>query len=83
MEEEKILYRPDLTKAEKRFLPYLCWKDKDIAKELNLSVRTVKVHIHNMIQKFEVKSREEMIVESIKLGLLNVYNVKLRSEYEL
>ncbi|MCJ7523237.1 MAG: response regulator transcription factor [Dehalococcoidia bacterium] len=46
--------------------------NKDIAKELFLSTRTVKAHLSNIFDKLDVASRTEAIVKGIKEGWLTV-----------
>jgi len=41
---------------------------KEIAKQLNISEKTVRNHISNTIQKLEVKGRASAVVELLKLG---------------
>jgi LuxR family transcriptional regulator of spore coat protein len=45
---------------------------KDIAKLLKISEKTVRNHISNTMQKLEVKSRSQAVVELIKLGELSI-----------
>ena len=44
----------------------------DIAKSLNISEKTVRNHISNVIQKLGVKTRASAVIELIKLGELNI-----------
>ncbi len=44
----------------------------EIAKNLNISEKTVRNHISNAIQKLGVKGRASAVVELIKLGELNI-----------
>jgi len=46
--------------------------NKDIAKKLFLSTRTVKAHLSNIFDKLDVASRTEAIVKGIKEGWLTV-----------
>ena len=41
---------------------------KEIARELNISEKTVRNHISNTMQKLGVKGRAQAVVELIKLG---------------
>lgn len=45
---------------------------KEIAQHLNISEKTVRNHISNTMQKLEVKSRAQAVVELIKLGELSI-----------
>ena len=45
---------------------------KEIASILNISEKTVRNHISNTMQKLEVKSRAQAVVELIKLGELSI-----------
>lgn len=41
---------------------------KEIAKTLNISEKTVRNHISNVIQKLGVKGRSSAVIELLKLG---------------
>lgn len=45
---------------------------KDIAKFLGISEKTVRNHISNTMQKLEVKSRAQAVVELLKLGEITI-----------
>ena len=44
----------------------------EIARNLNISEKTVRNHISNVIQKLEVKGRAGAVVELIKLGEISI-----------
>lgn len=44
----------------------------DIAEELEISEKTVRNHISNVMQKLEVKTRYQAVIELIKMGELNI-----------
>lgn len=59
-----------LTKREKEVFKLLI-KNKstsEIAKELNISDKTVRNHISNAMQKLGVKGRAGAVIELLKLG---------------
>ena len=60
-----IPYDHNLTEREKEILEELCKgkKMKEIAKDLFISVETVKTHCHNIYEKMHVKSRIEAILK--------------------
>ncbi len=45
---------------------------KDIAEELNISEKTIRNHISNVMQKLGVKGRTQAVIELIKLGELSI-----------
>ncbi len=46
--------------------------NKDIAKELFLTVSTVKAHLSNIFNKLDVASRTEAIVKGVREGWLTL-----------
>ena len=46
---------------------------KQIAQALNISEKTVRNHISNVMQKLGVNGRASAVVELIKLGELKIY----------
>lgn len=59
-----------LTKREKEVFELLVDNKttKEIADFLNISEKTVRNHISNVMQKLSVKGRAQAVVELIKLG---------------
>lgn len=45
---------------------------KEIAEDLGISEKTVRNHISNTMQKLEVKSRAQAVVELLKLGEISI-----------
>ena len=58
-----------LTKREKEVFDLLILNKttKDIAKDLNISEKTVRNHISNAMQKLGVKGRSNAVVELLRL----------------
>ena len=63
-----------LTKREKEVFELLILNKstKDIAKELNISEKTIRNHISNVMQKLGVKGTTQAVIELIKLGELSL-----------
>ena len=59
-----------LTKREKEIFEMLIINKttKEIAKNLNISEKTVRNHISNVMQKLCVKGRASAVVELLRLG---------------
>lgn len=45
---------------------------KDVAEHLKISEKTVRNHISNVMQKLEVKTRYQAVVELLKMGELSL-----------
>ena len=63
-----------LTKREKEIFEMLIINKttKDIAFELNISEKTVRNHISNVMQKLSVKGRASAVVELLRLGEISL-----------
>ena len=63
-----------LTKREKEIFEMLIVNKttKDIAFELNISEKTVRNHISNVMQKLSVKGRASAVVELLRLGEISL-----------
>ena len=71
--EEEPPAQAALTRTEIRVLNMLGdgLSNKELAMELNCSVKTVKNHLNNAFHKLEVTSRTEAVVKAIKLGIIS------------
>ena len=67
-----------LSEREKEMLKLLAtgMGNKEIAKRLNLSLRTVKAHMSNIFTKMNVASRSEALVEALRTGMLSIDDIK-------
>lgn len=63
---------PQLTDRELEVLTLLAGgaRNRDIAEALFISERTVKVHVANLMDKLEARTRTEAVARAIQLGLL-------------
>ena len=63
-----------LTKREKEIFEMLIINKttKDIASTLNISEKTVRNHISNVMQKLNVKGRAGAVVELLRLGEISL-----------
>ena len=63
-----------LTKREKEVFELLILNKStnEIAKDLNISEKTIRNHISNVMQKLGVKGRTQAVIELIKLGELSL-----------
>ncbi|MBE6148806.1 MAG: response regulator transcription factor [Firmicutes bacterium] len=63
-----------LTKREQEIFDLLALNKstKEIAKELNISEKTVRNHISNTMQKLGVKGRCNAVIELLKLNAISI-----------
>ena len=63
-----------LTKREKEIFEMLILNKttKDISLELDISEKTVRNHISNVMQKLSVKGRASAVVELLRLGEISL-----------
>ncbi len=63
-----------LTAREKEIFEILVLNKttKDVANILHISEKTVRNHISNVMQKLEVKTRYQAVIELLKMGELNL-----------
>lgn len=63
-----------LTKREKEVFELLIINQstKDIAQSLNISEKTVRNHISNVMQKLGVKGRASAVIELLKLNEISL-----------
>ena len=69
-----MLNRQFLTNREKQIFELLV-QNKDtneIADKLNITTKTVRNHISNVIQKLGVKGRSQAIIELIKMNEISI-----------
>lgn len=66
--------RKILTKREKEVFQLLIYNNSTdlIAKKLNISVKTVRNHISNVILKLGVSNRTQAILELLRLNEINL-----------
>lgn len=70
-----------LSEREKEMIKLLAtgMGNKEIAKRLCLSLRTVKAHMSNIFTKMNVASRSEALVEALRSGLISLEAIKEES----
>ena len=66
------LIKGELSEQEVFELLVLNKSTKEIAEFLGISEKTVRNHISNTMQKLEVKSRSQAVVELLKLGEISI-----------
>ena len=66
-----------LTQRELEVLKLLCLSDKDIAERLIISIRTVKCHIHNILNKLVCETRQKALIKALKLKIIDIDEVEI------
>jgi ATP/maltotriose-dependent transcriptional regulator MalT len=64
----------ELTERELEVLGYVAAgaRNREIAKILNVSIKTVEFHLRNILSKLSVRSRTEAVVRAWQLDLLTL-----------
>lgn len=60
----------DLTHREQEILEFMHLPNKEIASTLRISNNTVKIHVHNILDKFKVENRVHARERARELGIL-------------
>ncbi len=73
-----------LTKTEIKVMDYLGkgLSNKELAKEMGCSVKTIKNHLNSAFHKLGVSSRTEAVVKAIEKGLISSEDTKFTEEEE-
>lgn len=66
-----------LTQRELEVLKLLCLSDKDIAKRLIISIRTVKCHVHNILNELVCENRQKALIKALKLKIIDIDEVEI------
>jgi len=61
-----------LTAREREILEYVAagWRNQEIAERLNIAVNTVKVHLRNILEKLDLRNRQQAAAFAAREGLL-------------
>ena len=68
------MYKSVLTTREKEIFMLLMNNKttKEIAKQLNISEKTVRNHISNTMQKLGVKGRSQAVIELLRMKIISL-----------
>lgn len=71
-----------LSEREREMLKLLAtgMGNKEIAKKLCLSLRTVKAHMSHIFNKMNVASRSEALVEALRSGMITLEDIQKKSD---
>ena len=64
-----------LSEREKEILALACLSNKQIAKRLNISYKTVERYFADMLSKYNVKNRTMLLLKAIKDGELHIIDM--------
>lgn len=69
-----------LTKREYQVLTLACNSDKQIAKQLRISLSTAHTYIFQLFNKFVVNNRSQLLVEALRQNAITLEDIILRLE---
>lgn len=64
-----------VSESEKNILELLWLSNKEISKKLYIESTTVKSHIHNLLVKFNAKTRTELFVKALFYNVITLQEV--------
>lgn len=64
-----------ISKREREVLELICLTNPQIARRLNISIRTVKTYVRHLFEKLGCESRTEAAIKAIKEGIIQVQEV--------
>lgn len=72
--EKRQLFENPLTERELEVLNYIARgkSNEEIAKKLNVSTHTIKVHSHNIYNKLLVEDRMQAVMKAVKNSWINI-----------
>lgn len=73
-ENDSIVSSVIMTNRELEVLEYLAFglNNNQISKKMNVSIHTIKAHLHNIFYKLSVKDRTQAVVKAIKDNLIDL-----------
>jgi two-component system response regulator NreC len=74
--ESRVNLQP-FTQREREIINRIAegYKDKEIADDLNISVKTIEKHLDNLVRKRNLRDRSFIIDWAFEKGLINVYEI--------
>jgi two-component system response regulator NreC len=74
--ESRVNLQP-FTQREREIINRIAegYKDKEIADDLNISVKTIEKHLDNLVRKWNLRDRSFIIDWAFEKGLINVYEI--------
>lgn len=65
-----------LTKRERQILRLFCYKNKEIADILKISIATVKTHNQHIFKKLGEWTKPKALIKALKLGYENIFMIE-------
>ena len=59
-----------ISKREREVLGLICLTNPQIARRLNISIRTVKTYVRHLFEKLGCENRTEAAIKAIKEGII-------------
>ena len=64
-----------ISKREREVLELICLTNPQIARRLNISIRTVKTYVRHLFEKLGCETRTEATIKAIKEEIIQVQEV--------
>ena len=69
-----------LSKREREVLRLICLTNPQIARRLNISIRTVKTYVRHLFEKLGCESRTEAAIKALKQNVIDIEELTLLNQ---
>ena len=69
-----------ISKREREVLELICLTNPQIARRLNISIRTVKTYVRHLFEKLGCESRTEAAIKAIKQNVIDIGEFSIADE---
>ena len=69
-----------ISKREREVLGLICLTNPQIAKRLNISIRTVKTYVRHLFEKLGCENRTEAAIKALKLNVIDINDITLLNQ---
>ena len=78
---KKVTEQNKLTLKEQEVVYCLAWglSNRDIAKELQVSVHTVKAHLESIYEKLKVENRLQAVIRALQLRFIILDDIDIKN----
>ena len=69
-----------ISKREREVLRLICLTNPQIARRLNISIRTVKTYVRHLFEKLDCENRTEAAIKALKQNVIDIEELTLLNQ---